>query len=154
MKTAKSLNFAFACGEMLADRIIAQEILMGYDLLVPVPMSKRKMRQREWNPPEKVAREISRLTNIPLRTDILQDSGTGKTQHQLSAAERAENSARFSICHVDLSGYRILLCDDVLTTGSTMHQCAVLLKQQGAAEVAAVAIATTERRGKSEQKVS
>ncbi len=143
MKTAESMNFVYACGELLAEEILADEALMGYDLLIPVPMSKRKKRKRMWNPPEKTAYEISMRTNIPMRTDILTDNGMGKTQHSLSAKERADNTDHFSICDVDLNGYRILLCDDVLTTGSTMNRCAALLKEKGAAEVTAVVIAST-----------
>ncbi len=147
LKTAESLNFAYACGAMLADRIIARESLMHYDLLVPVPMSKQKKRRRKFNPAEKVAKEIANLTNIPMRSDILVDTNAGKAQHTLSEAARKKNTQRFSIRQTDLTGYRIMLCDDILTTGSTMHQCASLLKQQGAAEVTAIAIASTERWG-------
>lgn len=87
---------------------------------------------------------MSSATGIPLRADLLEDTGTGAAQHTLSAKERAANTGHFQIPQTaDLTGYRILLCDDVLTTGSTMNRCAELLKSRGAAVVTAAAATTT-----------
>ena len=83
---------------------------------------------------------MSSATGIPRRADLLEDTGTGAAQHTLSAKERAANTGHFQIPQTaDLTGYRILLCDDVLTTGSTMNRCAELLKSRGAAVVTAAA---------------
>ena len=79
------------------------------------------------------------------------DNGTGKTQHTLSAAERHKNVEQFSAAPVSLEGMRVLLCDDVLTTGSTMNRCAALLKAQGAAEVAAISMTTTAMKSPSKE---
>ena len=102
-----------------------------------------KQRKRCCNPAAVFAREIAAVTRIPYRQDILHDNGTGKTQHTLSAAERHKNVEQFSVALVSLEGMRVLLCDDVLTTGSTMNRCAALLNAQGAAEVAAISMTTT-----------
>lgn len=143
LKKATSLNFAYFCGEQLGQKIMAHDRLQSYDLIVPVPMEKRKKWQRIIQPSEKIAKEIVLATNIPMRNDILSDNGTGRSQHTLSAKERAKNISQFSICDIDLTGYRIILCDDVLTTGSTMNACAKLLKEKGAEEVAVICPATT-----------
>ena len=69
----------------------------------------------------------------------------------LSAAERHKNVEQFSAAPVSLEGMRVLLCDDVLTTGSTMNRCAALLKAQGAAEVAAISMTTTAMKSPSKE---
>ena len=144
LKRAESKNFAYACGEVLGRMVIADPELLAYDLIVPVPMAKRKKKKRFFNPAEEIAREMSSATGIPLRADLLEDTGTGAAQHTLSAKERAANTGHFQIPQTaDLTGYRILLCDDVLTTGSTMNRCAELLKSRGAAVVTAAAATTT-----------
>ena len=144
INAAESKNFAYACGEVLGRMVIADPELLAYDLIVPVPMAKRKKKKRFFNPAEEIAREMSSATGIPLRADLLEDTGTGAAQHTLSAKERAANTGHFQIPQTtDLTGYRILLCDDVLTTGSTMNRCAELLKSRGAAVVTAAAATTT-----------
>lgn len=143
MKSAVSLHFGRFCGNVLGQRIAEDAVLSGYDLVIPVPMQLRKQWKRCCNPAAVFAREIAAVTRIPYRQDILHDNGTGKTQHTLSAAERHKNVEQFSAAPVSLEGMRALLCDDVLTTGSTMNRCAALLKAQGAAEVAAISITTT-----------
>lgn len=144
MKSGKSLHFGRFCGDQLGRRIVADPVLSGYDLVMPVPMSRRKLWKRCCNPAAVLAKEIAAVTRIPYKGDLLRDNGTGKVQHTLSAAARRENTAQFSAKPISLKGYRILLCDDVLTTGSTMNRCAALLKAQGAAEVTAVAATTTQ----------
>ena len=108
-------------------------------------MATRKKRRRYCNPAEVLAKEIAAVTRIPMRTDLLHCAETAVAQHTLSAAQRRKHVSQFSAAGKDLKGYRILLCDDVLTTGSTMNRCAELLKAQGAVSVAAAAAATTRR---------
>ena len=65
LKRAESKNFAYACGEALGRMIIADPELLAYDLIVPVPMAKRKKKKRFFNPAEEIAREMSSATGIP-----------------------------------------------------------------------------------------
>ncbi|MCD7960118.1 MAG: double zinc ribbon domain-containing protein [Ruminococcus sp.] len=144
MKRAESVNFAKYCAIQLSERILQDTLLQSSDCIVPVPMGKWKKLKRCLNPAEALAKELSRLSHIPLRKDILWDDGTGKMQHLLSAEERLHNLTHFRIRNVDLTGYRVLLCDDVLTTDSTMRHCAGLLKSKGASQVVAVSMTATE----------
>lgn len=146
LKTAESLQFGWYCGEVLGNRILEDIQLSSYDYIVPVPMSRRKKWKRCCNPAEVIAKEMAAVTRIPMRADLLLDSGKGAVQHTLSAEQRRENVCHFSVRHEDLTGYRILLCDDILTTGSTLNRCAALLKYCGAETVTAAVAASTRLR--------
>lgn len=143
MKSAESLQFGWHCAAILSERVLQDPQLRGYDLIVPVPMAKSRKKKRICNPAEVLAKELALLTGIPMRTDLLVDHGTGMTQHLLSAEARRRNVGQFDVQSVDLNGYRIILCDDVLTTGSTLNRCAQLLKSCGAVSVAAFVAAST-----------
>lgn len=144
LKAAASLQFGWYCGEMLGKRVLADARLRTCDCIVPVPMARRKKWKRCCNPAEVIAKELAAVTGIPMRTDLLLDSGRGAVQHTLTAKQRRENVSHFSVRQKDLTGYRILLCDDVLTTGSTLNRCASLLRSCGAERVTAV-VATSTR---------
>lgn len=143
LKDATSLQFGRYAAQELGARILGDETLCSYDMITPVPMAKKKVRRRYCNPAKVFAKELSRVTGIPLATDLLWDDGTGQTQHALSADARMENISQFHAYDQDLTGFRIFLCDDVLTTGSTMRRCAELLKSKGAACVTAVVMTST-----------
>lgn len=142
MKTGTSLHFGWYCGTVLAEQILHDEALAGYDCIIPVPMAKKKKRQQRINPAQVISKEIARQTGIPLRTDILWNDGKGGVQHRLSAKKRRENVQQFHANPVSLAGYRVILCDDVLTTGNTLHACAELIRACGA-EAIAIAVATS-----------
>ena len=143
MKQSQNTNFAAFTARILAERLRHGIDFGEIDCVMPVPMHPSKERLRGYNQAALIAKEIAALLELPYREDVLYKEKTGKAQHELTAAERAKNVDSFHIYDIDLSGLRILLCDDVLTTGNTMDRCAFLLKQQGAAAVIAAAAATT-----------
>lgn len=142
LKNSENLNFAHYAGAALA-RMLDGEML---DLIVPVPMNEKKQRARGYNQAEVIAREIAERLHLTVRTDCLTHAQTQTEQHALHAAERAEHALCIQVAAQDLSGKRILLCDDVLTTGSTLTRCAMLLKEQGAASVLAAVATLTPRK--------
>ncbi len=150
LKAAESLQFGWYCGEVLGKRVLADARLRTYDCIVPVPMARRKKWKRCCNPAEVIAKELASVTRIPMWTDLLLDSGRGAVQHTLTAKQRRENVSHFSARQKDLKGYRILLCDDVLTTGSTLNRCAALLRACGAETVTVAVAASTRLRNSSD----
>lgn len=107
------------------------------DLLVPVPLHAQREREREFNQSERIASAVSRLTGIPCARRMLRRTRQTETQTALSRDERAANvrkafamSGRFP-----LNGERVILIDDVFTTGATTNACAKVLRTAGAAEV-------------------
>jgi ComF family protein len=117
------------------------------DLIVPVPLHRSRLRQRGFNQAVLLGRTLSRHLSLPLGTDVLARTRPTAPQIDLSATERRMNvKGAFTVNRPGLvAGKRILLLDDVMTTGSTMDECAKELKKAGAAAVIAATIARTAR---------
>ena len=133
-------------------RKIGEEILSKYpgkyDFAVPVPLHKSKLRERTYNQSDYICRGISEALNIkPLEKCLLRTRYT-KTQTKLSIAEREVNVRNaFSVnpkYRDIIKGKNIILADDVITTGSTILECARILKENGCGEVTVCSIALAE----------
>ena len=114
-----------------------------WDLIVPVPLHPLKKREREFNQAERLARRLSRATGIPVESRLLRRIEFTRTQTQLTRTERATNvRSAFAVRRGKrLTGERIVLLDDVLTTGATTSACAMALKAAGASEVCVLTVA-------------
>ncbi len=145
LKKAENLNFATYTGEILGNQILQQPEWMMADAIVPVPMHWKQRWLRGKNPAERIADAIAEVTNIPVRNDLLYRKAGGLRQHELNAADRRENVWQFAAREVRLDGYIFILCDDVVTTGSTANRCASLLKACGAEKVFVATATTTEK---------
>lgn len=112
-------------------------------ILVPIPLSKKKIKNRGYNQSEEIGKELSKAINIPLITNVLVKIKETQSQINLSGLERAENvKDSFAIKNPEeISGKKIFLLDDVYTTGSTMEECAKQLILSGAKEVFGITIA-------------
>lgn len=137
-----SKEFGRYLGEKLG-REVKDKLGESFDLIVPVPMSKERLMERGYNQAEVMAEKISEVTGVSLKNGILYKS-VSAVQHTLDKRQRQENVSAFGINECDLGGMNILLCDDVLTTGSTIGKCAELLKSKGAAKVYAAVGTTTK----------
>ena len=125
----------------LADLLIREAApeLRGqkWDFIVPVPLHSLKEREREFNQAEILARHLSCATGISLNTKLLRRVTFTMTQTRLTRQQRSENMrGAFAVrSGVKLSGEKIVLVDDVFTTGATTSACARALKAAGAGEV-------------------
>jgi ComF family protein len=113
------------------------------DLLIPVPLHTRRLRERGFNQALLLVRELSRRTGIPYRKSILQKKKSTIPQVNLSGVER-EKELRGTF-HVigkeELSGLSVLLIDDVYTTGATVNECSKVLLRGGAKRVDVLTLA-------------
>ena len=112
-----------------------------YDAVVPVPLHRSRLRRRGFNQAELLARGVAREINAPV-SDTLQVVRRTRDQTELSAAERRANVEGAYTARGRVRG-RVLLIDDVFTTGATMSACAWTLLQAGAEEVHSVSLCRT-----------
>jgi ComF family protein len=115
----------------------------GADLIVPVPLHNKRLRQRGFNQALLLAEIFSDRWDIPLSRNNLKRIRWTEPQVNLNAPERVRNvKGAFSLTdEVESNGKRVLLVDDVYTTGSTVKECSRVLKRGGAAEVVVLTIA-------------
>ena len=108
-----------------------------WDLIVPVPLHPVKQREREFNQAERLARHLGAATNIPVDASLLRRVLPTRTQTRLTRRERAENVQKAFRMRRGrtLQGERIVLLDDVFTTGATTNACAKILRRNGSGEV-------------------
>jgi len=114
--------------------LLGQEIkhtsLSDCDLMVPVPLHRHRLRQRGYNQSDIIARGASLITGIPVADHLIKRYRYQDSQTSMNRQERFENMARaFSLYDytTDLHEKKILLVDDIVTTGATLEACSQLL---------------------------
>lgn len=119
------------------------------DAIVPVPLHKARLRERGYNQSLLLARELSRAWQLPLNDDWLLRVVNTRHQVGLTKTERMQNVAQaFAVperLRPQLQGKRVLLVDDVMTTGSTLLACARALRKAGVKQVQSVTLASAIR---------
>ena len=106
---------------------------MHVDAIIPVPVPPSRRRKRGFNQAEILAEIIGERLGIPVRTDLLTRTKKTLPQKELSPAERLKNlSGAFRAEELPPDIKRVLLVDDIYTTGSTLEACARILKKAGA----------------------
>jgi ComF family protein len=118
------------------------------DAIVPVPLHRKKLRERGYNQAELIAIGISRETGIPVRSDLVRRRKYTKTQTLLSLHERRQNMEEaFEVPPIkrrEVRERKFIVVDDVVTTGSTMIACAQVLCSSGALSVMGASVALAE----------
>jgi len=131
-------------GELLARALPRDQ---RFDLIVPMPLHWFKRWQRGFNQADLLAQEIGRKWQVPVRNVVRRRKATSSQAGLSNAKRRANVQGAFRVARGQaLNGLRILLVDDVLTTGATASACARALKRAGAAHVSLLALARTDRR--------
>ena len=133
----------FMAGWLAGQMASALKQLPAADCMVCVPMTPAARRRRGYNQSELLAERLGKLTGIPVLEGALSKVAETKHQKRLTAAERAINLAQCFKADKNLvKGKRILLVDDVLTTGATLNSVAECLKKAGACAVYCVTAAS------------
>lgn len=112
-----------------------------YDAIIPVPLHPARQRKRGYNQAGMLAEELSLRSGIPVKANVLRRVRNTRQQAKLTKDRRSINILGAFTTDKDLTGMRILLLDDVITTGSTACACAEVLKKSGAEYVDAIAFA-------------
>lgn len=128
--------------KVMAPLMVAMLEERNFDFVVPVPMHSSRLRRRGFNQAEVMARSVSRRINVPISDTLEVVRGT-RDQVELTAAGRRDNvRGAFRPTTGRIRG-KVLLVDDVFTTGSTMSECAETLALAGASEVHAISFCRT-----------
>lgn len=133
-----------ALAEPLASLMVAywSRHPMSVDVVVPVPLHRHRLRWRGFNQSALLAQKLCDHVNLTVDEGILVRHRSTAAQVDLNAEERRENVRdAFRCIGNDVVGTRVLLIDDVCTSGSTLEACAAALRQRGAKSVQALTLA-------------
>jgi len=133
--------------------LLALEGLTGFitarmpDVIIPVPLHRSRLQNRGFNQAALLGEMFSSRLSLPMLVDGLARIRETEPQIKLSAEDRNNNvKGAFAVKRGgELSGKRVLLLDDVMTTGSTVNECAKVLKKVGGTSVVVITIARTAR---------
>ncbi len=130
-------SFGEGLGRLAAEylRQTHTELLSGVDVMIPVPLHSKKERRRGFNQTILLCRAVSVETALPLCERGLLRRKDTTPQSLLSPAERKENLRGVFVVNADVAGKRVLLVDDIFTSGATCGECARALYRAGAESV-------------------
>ena len=104
--------------------------------LIPVPIHKNRMKKRGYNQAYLIAKELSKLTGIPVENNLVKRKNETKVQKELGARERENNLKKAFIVNKNVVELKsVVIIDDIYTTGSTVDSIASLLKEKGVRKV-------------------
>lgn len=121
--------------------------IKSYDIIIPVPIHKKRKNERGYNQSELIAKEIVKNINeLELVTDSLIKQKNTVAQSTLTKQQRKQNVKQvYKIANKEkIQNKKIILLDDIYTTGATAEECSKILKQNGAKEILVLTIAKDE----------
>ena len=120
-------------------------IIKKYDIITSVPMTKNKIALRGYNQSAIIASKIARFTELEYKKKLILKVKNNKQQALLSEKERIENVNGVYAFNdkYDVRNKRVVIFDDIMTTGSTLNECSKVLKEKGAKEILVITIAKT-----------
>lgn len=137
LKYGHQLALAAWFGQHLVERLAGHD----FDVIVPLPLHPNRLRERGFNQSGEIARHLRISNKIPVDRSSLVRTRETSPQADLPLKERQKNVRGAFECRADFTGRRVLLVDDVMTTGATANECARVLRLHGAAEVSVAVVA-------------
>lgn len=148
LKFRKKKYIAQTLGALMADKYL--ESGMDSEIIVFVPMTESELKKRGFNQAELLAMEVGRRLDIPVLPALVKIKDTSQ-QKELKGKDRASNlEGAFACLFEQVKGRKILLVDDVFTTGATANECANTLLKAKAREVCVLTAAVTKLKVQSE----
>ena len=131
-----------ALAECFARRL-ASGSLPSVDLVLPMPLHPRRVRERGFNQALEIARCLARYAGMQMQAGGISRVRDTRPQTELPHDERGRNVRDAFVCRLDLSGKTVAVVDDVMTTGATLNELARVLKRAGAKRVENIVVART-----------
>ena len=135
LKHCNQLLLARPLGVILGEVVAPAAPDGRFDCILPVPLHRHRLRARGYNQAVEIARPLARQLGLPMETRLLQRARQTQPQQGLSAGERRRNLRKAFALAGTLSGARVLLVDDIMTTGATVQECCRTLLRGGAREI-------------------
>lgn len=137
LKYKQCLNLSFYFAQEIIN-FFPQSFFTNYDIILAVPLHPVKFRERGYNQ----SYEIVQYLHGNVEKNLIERMKYTYSQTELSREARIENVKNAFVCNYSVTGKKILIFDDIITTGSTLNECTVELKKNGCASVDVLALAT------------
>lgn len=133
-------------GRMMASELQPSGFFEGIDAIVPVPLARKRQRQRGYNQSYEIARGISRITGLPIYNKVVRRTTFHKSQTTMGRHDRQRNvEGVFELTDAEaVSGCHLLVVDDVMTTGATIAACAKALTKADGVRISVLTLAFTK----------
>ena len=143
LKYRKKRDIGILTGAYIGDQILQSKLFKKADLIVPIPISKKRILERGYNQSALIAEGIHKKTCWDWNENLLIKTRDTGSQTSRTRSERLDNVSNSFLVQNDvaLEGKHILLVDDVITTGATLESCALVLKESGVREISCVTLA-------------
>ena len=141
VKVRKDIDLAVFLGRVLGK--LAQEDNITGDIIVPIPLSHERQTERGFNQASVIAHELSKALRIPVMDEILVRTRDTLRQSELKMDDSRASNIKDAFALTpewDIKGNRILIVDDVVTTGHTLHEAGEVLHYAGAQSVAGIVL--------------
>lgn len=140
LKFNRNLTFAKILSQLLLNTLQSQQHELP-DLIIPVPLHKKRLRKRGFNQALEIARPIAKILNIPLNKQVIKRTKQTEAQSLLNAIERKKNLRQSFKIIKSITAKHVVIIDDVVTTGATVFELAKLLKKSRVEKVGVWAVA-------------
>lgn len=128
-------------GRMMARELMKSGLFDDIDAIVPVPLARKRERQRGYNQSLELAKGVSEVTGLPIANLVIRRTKFVGSQTQRGRWERNENVAHvFELVDENISGQHLLLIDDVVTTGATVIACAKEMQKASNVKISVLAL--------------
>lgn len=141
LKYGKRQEYGSFYGQIAA--VYSREIIRnwGVEIIIPIPLHRKRMEKRGYNQAELIAEALGKTLCIPVDSRLMKRKVNTRPQKELDYRERKQNMKNAFLLKGENRYRRILLVDDIYTTGSTIEAAAELLKRNGAENVFFLTIA-------------
>ena len=130
-----------ALGAYFGRQLVPVAANLVADVIIPLPLHPERLRERGFNQALELARPVSTALQLPIDATHCSRTRNTPAQANLPLRERVKNIRGAFFCSTDFTGKRVILVDDVMTTGASLDECARTLKLHGAAEITLLVVA-------------